>query len=220
MTAVSGRTGGTGSARGRFVRIARPGSPPSLEDRDAVRAHLARSVRNYEIRDLAVPIVANAFVLGWLFWAWGVTYHWSSVGDSFLVPCIVSAVGLVVAQVALGAWWFNRHRWGARVVVAEEDAVVTRADMVVVSVHRKGAPVRLGPPSLVRVGARLPGGETLAWTVQAAAWRDGVGAARSVGPVALLGAPVPGRWLLGIDANGEILWPTTPAAQLVATPQA
>lgn len=195
-------------------------TPPPLEDPTAVRAHLERCVRNYEIRDLAVPIVANAFVLGWLFWAWGVTYHWSSLGDHFLVPCVISAIGLLAAQVALGAWWFNRHRWGGRVVVVEEDAVVTHADVVVVSVHRKGAPVRLGPPSLVRVGARLPGGETLAWTVQAGAWRDGVGAARSVGRVALLGAPGAGRWLLGIDASGEILWPTTPTAPLLPAPTA
>lgn len=189
---------------------------PALDNSAAVRAHLVRAVRNYEVRDLAIPVAANFFILAVLFWAWGVAKYWSSVGDYYLVPCIISAFGLVVGQVMLAGWWFNRHRWGGRVTVFEEDALVTNATMVVVSVQRKGAPVPLGPPSLVRVGARLPDGETLTWTVSAAAWRDGVGAANSGGKVALLGVPAPGRWLLGIDAAGEVLWPTTPAAALVS----
>ncbi len=198
--------------------LARGASAPALDDVPAVRAHLTAAVRRYEIRDLAVPVAANIFVLAVLFWAWGVAKTWSAVGGYFLVPCIISAFGLVVAQVVLGAWWFNRHRWGGRVTVAEEDATVTHADVVVVSLSRKGAPVPIGPPSLVRVGARLPDGATLAWTVQAAAWRDGAGIGRSVGRVALLGVPAPGRWLLGIDSNGEILWPTTPVAPLAPAP--
>lgn len=189
---------------------------PALHDASAVRSHLVKAVHNYEIRDLVVPIMANIFIVAVLFWAWGVAKSWSSVGDYYLLPCIISAVGLALGQVALAGWWFNRHRWGGRVTVVEEDAVVTRATMVVVSLGRKGSPIPLGRPSLVRVGARLPDGETLAWTVQAAAWRDGVGAANSGTKVALLGVPAPGRWLLGIDAAGEILWPTSPAATLLS----
>lgn len=196
--------------------MARSRTPaPPLDDPAAVRAHLVRAVRNYEIRDLALPLAANIFIFGMLIWGFGVAKYWFSVGDYYLFPCIISAIGLGGGQVILAGWWFNRHRWGGRVTVAEEDAVMTQATMVVVSVQRKGAPVPLGPPSLVRVGARLPDGETLAWTVQAAAWRDGVGAANSGGRVALLGVPAPGRWLLGLDASGEILWPTSPAAALV-----
>lgn len=208
----------TGLSRAGSALARRRPPPPALDDPSAVRAHLTRIVRNYEIRDLVVPILANIFILAVLFWAWGVAKYWSAVGDYFLVPCIISAFGLVVGQIALAAWWFNRHRWGGRVTVAEEDATVTRADLVVVSMSKKGAPVPLGPPSRVRVGARLPNGETLTWTVQAAAWRDGTGIGRSVGPVALLGVPTPGRWLLGIDSAGEVLWPTTPVTPLAATP--
>lgn len=201
-------------SRGGSALARRRPAPPPLDDASAIRGHLIRSVRNYEIRDLAVPAAANAFILAVLFWAWGVAKTWSPIGDYFLVPCLISAFGLLVGQVTLAGWWFNRHRWGGRVTVAEEDATVTRADLVVVSVTKKGAPIPLGPPSRVRVGARLPTGETIAWTVQAAAWRDGTGIGRSVGPVALLGVPIPGRWLLGIDSSGEILWPTTPVSQL------
>ncbi|MGH9064147.1 MAG: hypothetical protein ACRD0L_09310 [Acidimicrobiales bacterium] len=188
--------------------------PPDLTDPAAVRAYLERSVLRFEIRDLAVPIVASAWSLAILFWAWGVAKSWASIGDYFLVPCLISAAGLGVAQAALGAWFFNRHRWKGRAVVGEEDAVVARAEVFSAQVARRGAPVPGGPPAVVRVGARFADGRVLAWNVQALPWRGGVGAGQADRTIATLGAVAHGRWLLAVDRDGEVLWPTEPAAVL------
>ncbi|HZD64621.1 MAG TPA: hypothetical protein VE152_00825 [Acidimicrobiales bacterium] len=189
--------------------VARPA--PDLDDDQAVRARLSQAVRNFEIIDLAVPMVANAWVLAILFLAWGWAKDVWSAGDYFLLPSLISLIGLALAQVAMGAWWFNRHKWNGRVLVAEEDAVVTQGRVAWTRTRRTGAPVPLGPPYKVLVGVVLGDERVLAFEVQAHLFRGGVATGRTGQRVALLGVAAEGTWLLGIDESGEILWPTSPA---------
>src|SRR5579875_28248 len=184
---------------------------PDLTDSEAVRARLKEAVLHFEILDLAVPIVATAWILGILFMSWGWEKFVWSAGDYYLLPSLTSLIGLAIAQVALAGWWFNRHRWSGRALIATHDAVVTQARVAWVRVRKGGAPVPIGPPSKVLVGAVLPDRRVLAWEVQAHLFRNGVAAGRTGQRVALLGVPSEGRWLLGITDSGEVLWPTGPA---------
>lgn len=190
-------------------RVTRPA--PDLDDRAAVRARLEQAVRNFEILDLAVPILANAWVIGILFMSWGWEKDVWSAGSYFLLPSLTSLIGLGIAQVAMGGWWFNRHKWGGRVLVADEAAVITPGRVAWTRVRKAGAPVPIGPPSKVLVGVQLPDNRVLAWEVQAHPFRNGVAAGRTGQRVALMGVPREGCWQLAVDESGEVLWPTGPA---------
>lgn len=187
---------------------------PDLDDPVAVRARLTQAVRNVEILDLAVPILANAWALAILFFAWGWAKDVWSAGGYYLLPSLISVIGLGITTVAMGAWFPNRHRWAGRVLVAEEDAVLTTAQVAWTRLRRRGAPVPIGPPSRVLVGAYFPDGWVLAWEVQAHTFRAGVATGRTGQRVALLGTPTEGHWLLGLAESGEVLWPTSPTIRV------
>jgi hypothetical protein len=209
------------SASARGLRAARPAV--DLDDDASVRRYLETAVRNFEIVDLAVPVLVSVLVLVVLVVAWGVAKTASSVGDYFLVPSVISVAGLAAGGAALGPWWFHRRTRGARFVIVEPDAVVERAELTWSKVLRPGLAVPGGAPSIVRVAARLADGRLLAWTVQAppqrAPGRRGLRAAvrplplplPERRPVALLGAPEDGRFLLAVEPDGTVLWPVSPA---------
>jgi hypothetical protein len=69
-----------------------------------------------------------------------------------------------------------------------------------------------GPPAVVRLEARFPDGDLLAWRAQAPARPTGIGGGRTDQGLAVLGVPVPGRWLLALSGNGDVIWALEPAA--------
>ncbi|MGH9066038.1 MAG: hypothetical protein ACRD0J_00715 [Acidimicrobiales bacterium] len=190
----------------------------SLEE-DAVRLRLRRAVYAAEARDLAVPFAVGIWSTFILFLAWGFAKDIWSAGDYFLAPCLISAVGLVAGQIPMGPWWFNRHKAKARVLTADPPEDMSYANISRARVDRAGLPVPGGPPSLVTVEASFPDGRNLVWQVQVRAQKDaGIGAGVPANePVALLGTPAPGNWLLGLAAGGDILWPTTGVTEMART---
>jgi hypothetical protein len=194
-----------------------PAAPVDLDDAEAVRSRLVRAVRNYEIRDTVLPVIGMLLGAIALFVAWGVFKHSWSAGDYFLLPCLISAVGLGVAGAFFGPSLFDHHPKMARAIVVEPDATVTRARITRVEPLRAGLPAPGGPPAVVRLEARFPNGELLRWRAQAPARPTGIGGGRSDQGLAVLGVPAPGRWLLALSGNGDVIWALEPAA---ASPRA
>lgn len=186
--------------------------PVDLDDSAAVRSRLERAVRNYEIRDTVLPVVGGLLGVIVLFVAWGVFKHSWSAGDYFLLPCLISVIGLGVAGAFTGPSLFDHHPKLARAIVVEPDAVVTRARVTRVESLRPGLPMPGGPPAVVRIEARFPDGEVLAWRAQAPARSSGIGGGRTDQGLAVLGVPAEGRWLLGLSGDGDVIWALEPAA--------
>ena len=191
-----------------------------LDDAEAVRTRLVGAVRSYEIRDTVLPVIGGALAMIVLFVAWGVAKHAWSAGGYFLLPSIISVLGLGAAGAFTGPSLFDHHPKGARAVVVEPDAVVTRARITRVEPVRPGLPMPGGPPAVVRIEARLPSGKLLTWRAQAPARPTGIGGRRTDRGLAVLGAPEEGRWLLGLSDDGDVIWALEPAAAPRATRQA
>lgn len=196
--------------RSRRGAATRP--PVDLDDADAVRRRLEGAVRSYEIRDTVLPVIGGFLAIVVLFVAWGVAKHTWSAGAYFVLPVIISVVGLGAAGAFTGPSLFDHHPKLARAVVVEPDAVVTRARITRVEPLRPGLPMPGGPPAVVRIEARFPDGELLAWRAQAPARPTGIGGRRTDRGLAVLGVPQAGRWLLGLADDGDVIWALEPAA--------
>jgi hypothetical protein len=197
----------------RVRRGVAPATSVDLDDSAAVRSRLERAVRNYEIRDTVLPVVGGALGMIVLFVAWGVFKRSWSAGDYFLLPSLISVIGLGAAGAFTGPSLFDHHPKGARAVVVEPDATVTRARVTKVEPVRPGLPMPGGPPAVVRLHARFPDGEVLGWRAQAPARQTGIGGGRSDHGLAVLGVPESGRWLLGLSGNGDVIWALDPATR-------
>lgn len=198
------------------ARMARRGTssraPVDLDDAEAVRRRLVAAVRSYEIRDTALPVIGGFLAIALLFVAWGVFKHSWSAGSYFLLPSLISVVGLGAAGALTGPSLFDHHPKMARAIVVEPDAVVTRARITRVEPLRPGLPMPGGPPAVVRIEARFPDGELLTWRAQAPARPSGIGGRRTDRGLAVLGVPAEGRWLLGLSDDGDVIWALDPAA--------
>lgn len=182
-----------------------------LGDGAAVRGKLRRAVLFYTIFDMSAPLAAGGFAVVMLIVAWGVFKHTWAAGNYFLLPVIISVVGLGIAGAMMGPWMFNRHPRQAADVAILPGAPVGRADVVWVDVDTRGLLVPGGPPSHVRLIAETADGTALAWTAQARPRLDGIGVGRAHQEVATMGVPEPGNWILAVDTKGDILWPTSAA---------
>lgn len=187
-------------------------APVDLDDAEAVRRRLEGAVRSYEIRDTVLPVLGGFLAIIVLFVAWGVAKDAWSAGAYFLLPSILSVLGLGAAGALTGPSLFDHHPKLARAVVVEPDAVVTRVRVTRVEPLRTGLPMPGGPPAVVRIEARFPDGQLLAWRAQAPARTTGLGGGRIDQGLAVLGVPAPGRWLLGLSGDGDVIWALDPAA--------
>jgi hypothetical protein len=193
-------------------------APVDLDDTEAVRDRLVRAVRTYEVRDTVLPVLGGAIGFIVLLVAWGVFKHSWSVGAYFLLPCLISAAGLLAAGAFFGPSMFDHHPKLARAVIVEPDATITRVRLSRVEVLRPGLPVPGGPPAVVRLEVRFPEGDLLSWRAQAPARPSGIGSGRSDHGLALLGAPVEGRFLLGLSDDGDVIWALEAAAASARRP--
>ncbi|MGH9102209.1 MAG: hypothetical protein ACRDYD_04385 [Acidimicrobiales bacterium] len=182
-----------------------------LSDPAAVRTRLHRAVFLHTLMDLGVPLAAGGFVVVVLIVAWAVVKHAVPWGSYFAVPIIISVVGMGMGGAMMGPWWLNRHPRKGGDVVAEPDATVSAARVERVDLVRPGLLLPGGPPSLVGLVVTLGDGRHLAWSAQVRPRHEGLGAGQAHHAMAVLGNPQPGRWLLGIEASGGVVWPMTPA---------